>query len=359
MPDRTGLAAVLANTQTNVGYVIVGVVVIGFVAYLFINARKAKAEVGSEIELAPNRKPYHDDEELETRVLDGALRWALVLLVIIGVALPLYWLNEPGRQSGADENYRDTFVARGEELYNAGANCAACHGPEGVGGVAPYSITDDTGAFVAQVEWQAPALDTVLFRYSTEEVTSILQYGRPFSPMPAWGEEGGGPLTSQQIRDIVLYLEEIQLPADEVRESVEAEIDRSLEAGEFATPGEAMFNLGYESGFQGGAFSCGRCHTEGWSYGDAGVPGGGWYGPAINDGRSLRQFPLAQGQVDFVSEGAETGKRYGQAGFSLSGAMPGFGVNPNLEDPDTTLSEDQVMYTHEQIEAIVDYERGL
>ena len=32
-----------------------------------------------------------------------------------------------------------------------------------------------------------------------------------------------------------------------------------------------MFNLGYYSGFAGGAYACGRCHTTGWSYGDKGA----------------------------------------------------------------------------------------
>ena len=35
--------------------------------YVFVNIRNSRAEVGSEIELAPNRKPYLADEELEGR----------------------------------------------------------------------------------------------------------------------------------------------------------------------------------------------------------------------------------------------------------------------------------------------------
>jgi mono/diheme cytochrome c family protein len=350
---------VLASTQTNVGYVIAAVIVIGFLVFLVINIRKAKPEVGSEVELAPNRKQYYDDEELETKVLDKALRWALLLLVVVGVALPLYWLNEPGRQSGADEDYNAIFVGRGETEYTE--RCSSCHGPAGVGGVAPYVLSDDAGGFVASVEWRAPALNTVLYRYSYDEVFEILQYGRPFSPMPAWGAAGGGALTDQQLRDIILYLETEQLPADEVRESVQDELDRSLAAGEFDTEGEALFNLGYESGFAGGAFACGRCHTEGWSYGDAQIAGGGWYGPNLTGGSTTRQFPTKAGQVEFVTIGSVKGEEYGRGGLSGDGAMPGFGENPNLIDPPPGIhmEADQVMYTQEQIEAIVDYERSL
>lgn len=359
MHALVGGTSVLASTQTNVGIVIAGVIVAGFLVFFYINVRKARHEVGSEIELAPNRKPYVDDEELETKVLDTALRWALLLLVVIGVALPLYWLNEPGRQSGADENYNAIFVGRGEAEYTEA--CASCHGPGGVGGVAAYVLTDDAGDYVANVEWQAPALNTVLYRYSYDEVFEILQYGRPFSPMPAWGELGGGALTDQQLRDIILYLQTEQLDADVVREDVQRELDRSLAAGEFDSEGEALFNLGYESGFAGGAYACGRCHTEGWSWGEAEIAGGGFYGPNLTGGSTLRQFPTKAGQIEFVTIGSVKGDQYGRGGMAGDGGMPGFGENPNLIDPPPGIhmEADQVMYTQEQIEAIVDYERSL
>ena len=35
-----------------------------------------------------------------------------------------------------------------------------------------------------------------------DEVKFILNYGRPFSPMPAWGAPGGGPLTDQQLENL-------------------------------------------------------------------------------------------------------------------------------------------------------------
>ena len=41
-----------------------------------------------------------------------------------------------------------------------------------------------------------------------------------------------------------------------------------MDSGQFETEGEALFNLGLYDGFAGGAFSCGRCHTQGWSYGE-------------------------------------------------------------------------------------------
>ena len=71
-----------ASTVTTVGAVIVVLLMVGMVIYIIANVRSGREEIGSEIELAPNRKPYLSDEELETRKLDRTLRWALVLLII-------------------------------------------------------------------------------------------------------------------------------------------------------------------------------------------------------------------------------------------------------------------------------------
>ena len=64
------------------------------------------------------------------------------------------------------------------------------------------------------VNWRVPALNTVLLRFSREEVTYIITYGRPFSPMPAWGVAGGGALNDQQVQNLVDYLESIQISPD-------------------------------------------------------------------------------------------------------------------------------------------------
>jgi mono/diheme cytochrome c family protein len=366
---------VIADVQRTIGIVIAVVIIGAFAVAVITNMRKGRAEVGSEIELAANRKPYMDDDELETKKLDRTLGLGLVVLAVIAIALPLYWLAEPGRQSGAVETFEETFVARGEALYNEGANCAACHGPNGVGGVASFTVTAD-GQYVATVSWKAPSLDTVLYRYTREEVKSILIYGRGFSPMPAWGAEGGGPLTDQQLDNIVDYLFSIQLPAEEAARLRDEQIEKVCAPdaeGRCTVPdpgspggtriyeslGEAIFNLGLYDGFAGGSYSCGRCHTKGWSFGEPEVSGGGAMGPSLRDGATLRQFPTADSQVQFVTNYQPFGTSYGVNGLS-EGAMPGFGANPNVTDPETAvLSPDQFMFTQEQIEAVVAYERSL
>ena len=55
-------------------------------------ARKGRAELGSEVELAPNRKPYYDDETLEGKRLERVQLFGVLLLALIVVILPLYWV---------------------------------------------------------------------------------------------------------------------------------------------------------------------------------------------------------------------------------------------------------------------------
>ena len=207
-----------ASTQRTVGLVLAVIVMVGIVVYLLFNFRIAKREVGSEIELAANRRQYADDNELETRILDKALGWSLVTLAGIALVLPLYWLMEPARQENAAYGWVKRFEGRGASSYEEA--CSGCHGPNGVGGVAAFTLADSDGKFVAQVQWKAPALTAVLSRFDESEVEHILNYGRPGSPMPAWGLPGGGPMTEQQIHQLVVYLRSIQLAPEKIASEV-------------------------------------------------------------------------------------------------------------------------------------------
>ena len=209
----------LAQTAVrNVGFVIFAIVIIGFVVYLFFNLLDSKGEGGAEIELAANRKPYFDDDVLETRKLDQSLMSGLVLLSIIGIALPLYWLGEPGRQEGYVENTLELWTEEGAESFEGA--CSSCHGGGGAGGVAAFAITEaGSGSFIASVDWVAPSLTSVLTRFTEEEVIYTLNFGRN-GVMPAWGAPGGGPLTEQQIQILVVYLRSIQKDSDAVQAAV-------------------------------------------------------------------------------------------------------------------------------------------
>jgi mono/diheme cytochrome c family protein len=393
---------VAATTVKAVGVVIAVLTGIGFVAYLLINLRQGRPEVGAEIELAANRKPYYDDEQLEGPRLNRALFSGLVLIAVTAVGLPMYWLNEPGRQDGARESFDDTFVKRGARLFaptaEGGYDCAGCHGAEGVGGQKEFTLTDSDGDFVATVTWRAPALNTVLLRYSEEEVRQILVYGRPGTPMPAWGTEGGGPLTTQQIDELIAYLDSIQISSDDAKaeiaealarelellsdddlEGLEADerqgaIDDAIAEIDWNDPatGEALFNLGIEDGFAGAAYSCARCHTQGAAFEHGPIEpanadlsdfigfedGSGAFGFALTSGVIPRQFLTIEDLIEFIDEGSEFGMLYGRRGQG-SGRMPGFGDNPDDEDDDSDDETGDGMFTFEMLCAVAKYEASL
>jgi mono/diheme cytochrome c family protein len=373
-----------ASTVKSFGAVIAVITVIGFVWYVAVNVRAGRPEVSSEIELAPNRLEPVPDEVLEGRRLNRALQWAGILLLVSAVGLPLYWLNEPSRQEGAVKMYEDTFITRGSRLFaptaDGGYNCAGCHGDGGVGGVAPrFTLNDAEGNYHAGVLWKAPALNTVLLRYSEDEVRNILVYGRPGTPMPAWGTDGGGPMTSQQIDELIAYLRSIQIPYKEAQEQVAAGLRKQLglpegAAIDYSNPevGKALFNLGLGSddktgGLASGAYSCARCHTKGASFDPAtaepagvdlsdyaGFPdGSGALGPSLRYPIVPRQFKTMADLVEFLKKGSVANLLYGERGQG-SGRMPGFGDNPN-----TLTDQEDGMYTPEMVEAVAVYEANL
>ena len=180
----------------------------------------------------------------------------------------------------------------------------------------------------------------MLLKFSVEEVTFIITYGRPFSPMSPWGLAGGGPMNDQQIETLIAYLQSVQKTPEEaqadVTEALAAAKDDPANAGK--SDGELLFNLQASSG----TYSCARCHTHGWSYDEPLIAGGGAMGPNLTGGSEVRQFPTESDHVEFVTDGSENGKRYGAQGQG-TGRMPGFGQ----------------VYTEEQIQAVVEYERGL
>jgi len=320
---------ILAQSATrNVGIVILAIVLLGFLLYVLFNMLDARGEGGSEIELAANRKEYYEDDVLETRILDLNLVASLILISVIGIALPLYWLGEPGRQEGLVDHSNELWTEDGAEAFEE--TCSSCHGGGGAGGIAPYALTTTQGEFIASVDWVAPSLTSVLTRFDEDEVRFILNWGRN-GVMPAWGAPGGGPLTVQQIDIIITYLRSIQKDGEAVQDAVnegliqgardefvaqdpelsqrlreagtaltsaqqsgvarlieeaeaalsevEREIGEQFPDGAMAayvdqlasaTPGSDDYllygKLLFTNRADSGAYGCARCHTNGWSY---------------------------------------------------------------------------------------------
>jgi mono/diheme cytochrome c family protein len=355
-----------ASATVSVAWVIFVVLMLGWVLYAWQNVRAGRAEVGSEVELAANRKPYYDDEVLESSKLERTQLLAVVFLAIIAISLPMYWIFEPQRADNAQVGWDTRSASWGSKLFRTtaegGFNCAGCHGGmKAGGGPAPALLTNPNTGEGKAVTWKAPALNTVLYRFSEAEVKFILIYGRPGSPMSPWGVDGGGPMNEQQIQTIVDYLKSIQLkpegcldvndftkkgdpavcdggtlPAAE-RESIEKAARKAMDE-EGIGYGEALFNLDLNNG----AYSCARCHTEGWSWDDPTVTGQGGYAYNLTGGSTAAKFPNEQDMIDFIALGSQYGKKYATHSQG-SGRMPGFGA----------------YYSDEQLKAIVEYVRGL
>lgn len=351
----------LALATTTIAILIAIAAIVGWLVYAVFNWSAGRAEIGSEIELAANRKPYYEDEELEGKRLERVQFLGVILLATITIGLPVYWLFEPSRQAGAEEGYQNRFASWGSQLFdvtaNGGFNCAGCHGGmKATGGAAAYTVTDSKTGEVKAVTWKAPALNTVLYRFSEDEVRFILEYGRPFSPMSPWGVKGGGPMNDQQINNLIAYLKSIQIPREDCivadadprgcegghlpaaeQDKIQAAAEKSVEEGTYSSIGEALFNL--EIG--AGAYSCARCHTPGWSWGEPGQTGSGAFGWNLTGGATNSHFATEKEMVDFIKAGSVYGAKYGVQGQG-SGRMPGFGS----------------LLTEEQIQAVVNYVRN-
>jgi len=373
----------------------------------------------------PNQTPFYDDDVMEDTHLTRVLRWALVFSTIVAVVLPLYWLLEPNRQIEESGGFEKRAEERGAVLFaNASMpaydsakslQCANCHGIDAGGGAATFVLTPDaqgnTDATPVAENWVAPSLNDVMYRFNEctaeevtektpncdsraeQQVTQVITYGRPGTPMPAWGVAGGGPKNEQAVSDLVAYIKSIQITPEKARAQATkkvAEFKKSM-AGQEATAQAALEQAQkdlataktdaqrqkYESEIQAAQegitrsreyaaqvekmsqgellfnTQCARCHTKGWSTLEPsdgfvpmpGEPGNGAFGPSLRDGATLEQFPGDTGrqkQYDWVAVNIEANKGYGVRGIS-SGRMAHFG---------NILSK-------KQIDAIIDYERSL
>lgn len=224
---------------------IVGIAAIAaYVLWAVFSPRRARREG----ERTPaNQEKFLDDDDLEGRRLERVLGWSLLFGGILAVALPLYWLREPTRQDESVAYFDEGAVARGETLFSNATmpeydsvlslQCANCHGADAGGGVR-NQIIDLDGTDGPQrpqsYPWKVPALNTVLLRFSEEEVARIITYGRPGTPMQPFGVDGGGAENEQTITDIVAYLKSIQLSSEEAT----AQSAEQLAAWEDAAAGQ-------------------------------------------------------------------------------------------------------------------------
>jgi len=222
--------------------------VIGYLLYRVVVSRRKP-----DLATPQNLEPFFADEVMEGARLERALGVALVALIIVILGMLAYFIWEPFRETAAATSFNEDSIRRGSILfansqskeYDATKSllCANCHGVDGGGGVAQFTVKSedprcDPAAPVTQdladkqpyclpksVSWAAPSLKLASLRYTPEQITNILTYGRPGTPMPSWGiASGKGVLQEQGIQDLVNYVESLGTTTSKAQTAAAAEV---------------------------------------------------------------------------------------------------------------------------------------
>lgn len=129
---------------------------------------------------------YEYDEELE-RSTNRVMVIGAGLLMAMALVFPLYRWFEPSNREAARQEHLDSLAETGETLWSF--NCSSCHGLSGQGET-------------------APALNSKQFLQSAtnEQIELLVSVGVPGSEMSAYAQDFAGPLTSEQIRALAVYI---------------------------------------------------------------------------------------------------------------------------------------------------------
>ncbi len=126
------------------------------------------------------------DEELE-RSTNRVMTIGVGLMIAMVAIFPLYRWFEPSNRDEARAANLESLAHQGEELF--ALSCTSCHGTGGEGGI-------------------GPALNSKQFLQSAtdEQIELLIAVGVPGSAMSAYSLDFAGPLTSEQIRAITVFL---------------------------------------------------------------------------------------------------------------------------------------------------------
>ena len=204
------------------GAVTLAIAVLGVIVWVTFLVTQTMTRRRREIP-PQNLSPPIGDVELESNRLNRILVSALLATAVMAVVMPVYYLNEADRQVAAQETFDKIAEERGEHWFEE-FQCGDCHGVEGGGGGAPF-IEARSGISTV---WAAPALNDISFRFDEDEIRYWIVFGRQGTPMPAWGVEGGGPLNSQQIDELLAYIDHLQISQADAVAAVDGKVAREL-----------------------------------------------------------------------------------------------------------------------------------
>lgn len=121
----------------------------------------------------------------------------LVITLLVITSMGFYWNEEEDRLAHAAREFTNERVSRGRVVYTE--QCVSCHGAQGEGGVGPALNNRAT---------LKNTLDSVFF--------SVIRSGVPSTQMPAWSVDFGGPLTDEDVRDVVAFIRAWEPTAPEI-----------------------------------------------------------------------------------------------------------------------------------------------
>ncbi|MDX1435985.1 MAG: c-type cytochrome [Anaerolineales bacterium] len=134
----------------------------------------------------------------------------MIIVLISAVVLVIYGVLENDRMDLRGSEIRGEAIEKGAELFES--NCAACHGDRGKGitGIAPpLTEADFYTERMEVVGWNGTLEDYIISTVSSGRRVSTrpeLYVGAGVPAMPAWSQQFGGPLRTDQIRDIAAYI---------------------------------------------------------------------------------------------------------------------------------------------------------
>jgi mono/diheme cytochrome c family protein len=303
-------------------------------------------------------RPGQPDEVLEgPRIERLQLGGLLTVLVLVGFMVA-YWLPEAERQESFTERFSEESIERGKLIFSVapileedadpqefkaqekalalGQGCANCHGGineddpslSAAGGFASPKFEDPvTGKTINN--YAAPPLQTVFQRWDEEVIRFTIERGRPGTPMPAWGVDYGGSMTTQMVDDVMAWLQ--TLPGNQTGPEISEDCQKPT--------GSTMMSCGQEI-FEA---RCAVCHgPQGQGKDESGESEEtAWFqGMALWKGK-VKHLTKAQ-HITTVTNGRR---------FAF---MP-----PHGEAPSQGIPIPPYPLTEEQIEAVVTYERSL
>jgi plastocyanin/mono/diheme cytochrome c family protein len=112
---------------------------------------------------------------------------ALMMLAIITLMIPVFWINESNNQAMAKAQQHTTSVQRGVVLYST--YCYQCHGTKGQGHIGPKLNNNSAVNGLT---------DDELVRIISAGVFNPADLTKPL--MPAWSQDFGGPLDNYDIQ---------------------------------------------------------------------------------------------------------------------------------------------------------------